>query len=46
MQTRGFSKVYHGGLDIDPGKLLEPVVKWMTRENVNGKVIKSQGERE
>ena len=33
-----FCKVYHGGLDNDLGKLLEPLVKWMAHENLNGGV--------
>ena len=33
-----FCKVYHGGLNNDLGKLLEPLGKWMAHENLNGGV--------
>lgn len=47
MQIGRFYKVYHGGLDNDPGKHLEPLVKWMARENLTqGSDQEQVGERE
>lgn len=43
LQIGRLCTVYCGGLDIDPGKYLEPIVKWVAYKNLNRKVTRSQG---
>lgn len=43
LQIGRLCTIYRGWLDMDPGKHLEPIVKWMACENLNRVVTRSQG---